>query len=266
VKIFISADIEGVAGATDWDEVTKNSPEYPEFQKQMTREVSAACQGAFTAGATEIIIKDAHSTARNLIAADLPENTSLVRGWSRHPYMMMQGLDSTFDAIVLIGYHSMAGSVHNPLAHTLDEALIFSMTINDLPASEFFINCHTAALENVPVVFISGDEGICEEARTVLPGITGVAVKKGSGASTVNLHPQTALDNITAGVQRSLSAFPASLTVELPEFFSVKITYCDARKAYHAAFYPGAEQVSARTIQFETPDYFEVLRLLLFVT
>lgn len=73
MKIYISVDIEGVCGTTTWDEVTRGKAEYPEFQQQMTGEVLAACEGALAAGASEIVIKDAHDTACNIIAESLPE-------------------------------------------------------------------------------------------------------------------------------------------------------------------------------------------------
>ncbi|MGB6371558.1 MAG: M55 family metallopeptidase, partial [Atribacterota bacterium] len=119
MKIYISADIEGVTGITHWDETEKSKSDYQKFAKQMTDEVKAACEGAINAGAKEIWIKDAHDTGRNIIAADLPQKIKLVRGWSEHPFSMVQELDKSFDALLMIGYHSFAGSSSNPLSHTL---------------------------------------------------------------------------------------------------------------------------------------------------
>ncbi len=119
MKIFISADIEGTTGIAHPDETTKNKADYAEFQKQMTAEVAAACQGALAAGATEIIVKDAHDSARNILAGQLPEEVRIIREWSSHPFSMMEGLDESFDAVMMTGYHSRAGSGANPLAHTI---------------------------------------------------------------------------------------------------------------------------------------------------
>ncbi len=107
--------MEGITGVTHWDEVTKEHGDYPQFQKQMSKEVAAACEGAFAAGATEIRIKDAHDSGRNILQSMLPENTHLIRGWSGHPYSMVQELDDSFDAGMMIGYHSRAGAGGNPL-------------------------------------------------------------------------------------------------------------------------------------------------------
>src|SRR5262245_14222841 len=119
MKIFISADIEGIAGITSWQEADPNSAQYRPYQERMTEEVKAACLGALDAGAKEIWVRDAHWYARNLLHERLPREVRLVRGWSRHPYMMVQEIDPSFDAVAFVGYHSRGGSGANPLAHTL---------------------------------------------------------------------------------------------------------------------------------------------------
>ena len=122
MKVYISADIEGVAGIAHWDEARKNHGDYAEFREQMTREVAAACRGARAAGATEILIKDAHASGRNLLHRQLPAGVRLIRGWSGHPLSMVQELDEGFAAVMMIGYHSPASSGANPLAHTMSSS------------------------------------------------------------------------------------------------------------------------------------------------
>ena len=263
MKIYISVDIEGICGTTIWDDATRGKERYPEFQSQMTSEVSAACEGAFKSGATEIVIRDAHDSACNLIGGDLPKNTRLIRGWSRHPYMMMQGLDNSYDAALMIGYHSLAGGTGNPLAHTMSSR-IGRLTINGLPASEFMINWLTAMYEKVPVAFISGDKEICSHAREVSPNIMHVAVKEGTAASTCNLHPDDACQLILQNVQQALSVDLASYLVDPPENFEVTISYLHHQDAYKASFYPGATLADERDVSFTFSNYFDVLRMFLF--
>ena len=79
MKVFISADIEGVAGITSWEEARKSNPgAYHPFQRQMNAEVAAACEAAQAAGATEVVIKDAHAGANNLVASELPRGVRLI--------------------------------------------------------------------------------------------------------------------------------------------------------------------------------------------
>ena len=265
MKVFISADIEGVTGTTVWDEVTRNHRDYPEFQAQMTREVSAACLGAIEAGVDRILVKDAHSTARNLIAKDLPEPVELIRGWSRHPYMMMQELNGTFDAALMIGYHARAGSTQNPLAHTMNSSKFAWIQINGMEVSEFLLNAYTASLEQVPLVFISGDQGVCAEAQERIPLIQTVPVKTGAGDSTINIHPKLACDTIRRGVRESLGSINPACCAELPAHFAVTIQFNDFKEAYRAAFFPGASDMGTGRISFSAAGYLDVLKLMLFI-
>ena len=264
MKIYISADIEGITGTSHWDETEKKHPDYEEFRQQMTDEVGAACQGALEAGATEIWVKDAHDSARNLISSRLPQEAKVVRGWAGHPYMMVQGLDASFAAVFMIGYHSRAGSSANPLAHTMTSSLSY-LKINEQFASEFLINATTAALEHVPVALVTGDAGLCAEAAGQVPGLTTVAVKQGLGHSTVNLHPQLAVSQIRTAARTALSGDLSRCQAPLPAHFAVEIGYKDHNRAYAASFYPGAHLSDPHTLIFETSAYFEVLRLFSFV-
>jgi D-amino peptidase len=264
MKIYISADMEGITGTTHWDEVDKKSSDFEEFQKQMTAEVAAACEGALKAGAKEIWVKDAHADARNIIPSKLPQEVRLIRGWSDHPFSMVQDLDETFHAVLMIGYHSPAGSGDNPLAHTMTGD-VTQIKINEVYASEFLLHTYAAALKNVPVVFVSGDEGLCEEAKSLIPSISTVAVKHGKGDSTINIHPQLAVEKIREGVQRALEGDVCKCNVRMPEHFSIEIKYKEHMKAYQSSFYPGTSLKDPHTIHFESDDYFEILRLILFV-
>jgi D-amino peptidase len=263
MKIYISVDFEGICGTTHWDEVTRGKEEYPEFQKQMTAEVVAACEGAMKAGATDIVINDAHDSARNIIACELPTISRLIRGWSHHPYMMMQELDSSFDAAMMIGYHSFAGGDGNPLSHTMSTK-ISQLTINGQQTSEFLINWYTAMYEKVPVIFISGDQQLCDHATAIVPAISTAVVKSGIGASTNNIHPHVAVDKIFKGACNALSTDMSNCLVDLPSRFNVSITYSSNLDAYKCGFYPGALLITPDQIIFESDDYFDILRFFLF--
>lgn len=263
MKVYITADIEGITGAAHWDETDKKNPDYSEFREQMTAEVAAACEGALSAGATEVWVKDAHWTGRNIIPSKLPRETRIVREWSGHPFAMMQELDGTFAAALMIGYHSRAGSNASPLAHTMTGNVTY-VTINDRYASEFLISAYTAGLVRVPVVFVSGDAGICQEAQELIPNLGAVAVKHGIGNSTVSIHPHLAIERIRAEVETALKGDLSRCCVPLPDHFAVEIRYKNHTDAYHVSFFPGASLKEPHTVQFEADDYFEVLRFFSF--
>jgi D-amino peptidase len=263
MKIYITADIEGVTGATRWDETDQKNPYYAELREQMTAEVAAACEGALNAGATEIWVKDAHGWAHNIIPAKLPREVRLVREWSGHPFAMMQELDETFHAALMIGYHSRAGSGGSPLAHTMTDNMIY-FTINGQYASEFMVSAYTAGLVHVPVVFLSGDAALCQEAQAFISGLSAVAVMHGVGNTTVSIHPHLAVERIRAGVEAALKADVSKCRAPMPGHFSVEMRYRNHADAYHASFFPGVSLIEPHTVGFEADGYFEVLRFFSF--
>ncbi len=265
MKLYISADIEGVTGVTDRIEIIGGTTEYETARKQMTKEVAAACLGAMEAGVTEILVKDAHDTGRNISAADLPTGVRLLRGWTGHPYSMMEELNDSFDAAMMIGYHDKAGNSGNPLAHTISMRKIIKIEINGAIASEFLINSLTAGLEKVPVVLISGDQNICKEACELIPQIMAVPVKQGVGSSTLSMHPEQACEQIQHTATQALSTDRFHSALDLPEFFKVQIEYADFKDAFNASFYPGVRSISAKKVVFESHEYFEVLRMFNFL-
>ena len=146
MNVFISADIEGTCGITDWSETERSTPyEYNYFRKQMTMEVKAACEGALSGGADQILVKDAHDSARNLDPSQLPEAARVLRGWSGDPLSMMSGLDQgSYDAVFFTGYHAWASCGGNPLSHTMnlknDVAVLIGVRM-----SECLMTAYTAA-------------------------------------------------------------------------------------------------------------------------
>ena len=265
MKVYISTDIEGIAGITAPEETDPSHKDYPRFAKRMSREVAAACEGAVAAGATDILVKDAHWTGRNIDDEMLPRQARLHRSWSGHPHAMMDGIDDSFAAALYVGYHARAGTGGNPLAHTKSGGLVQEMKINDISTSEFRLSAFTASMHGVPSVFLSGDQALCEEVNGYCDGIGTYATMVGQGSATTSVHPDVAVDAIRAGVEKSLSGDLDRLLVANPERFKVAIEYKKASLAYRRGFYPGAYVENDRIVCFETTDWFEALRFIVFV-
>jgi len=259
MKIFISADIEGTAGILSWDEAERTHADHKEFRELMTAEVLAACEGARAAGATEIVIKDAHDSGRNLILDRLPAYARIVRGWSGHPDAMMFGIDESFDAALYTGYHSKAGVEDNPLAHT-STLRISRLMLNGEVASEFTLNALCAARYGVPSAFLSGDEGICADARALVPGLATVETLKGVGAATISFVPAAARAAIREGVEKALRDEAQWAVPRIPERIEIVIEFSNPVDAYRASWYPGVRRNGPRAAAFASADYFEVLR------
>ena len=262
-KLFISADIEGTAGIDSWEETEAGGFLYPVYAKRMTGEVNAACEGAIAAGVGEILIKDAHNNARNIDPEGLPRCAQVVRGWIGGLCSMMGGLDESFTAVGMTGYHTACATNGNPLAHTMNlenEAVL----INGEIASEFMINALYAATMNIPVVFVSGDAMLCESAKALIPHITAVPVSTGMGGAVLGMHPAEARDKIREGMEQALQGDISLCKLVLPKTFEVELRYREAKRALHAAYYPGAAAKGMKSVTFHTDDYIEVLRFFLF--
>ena len=264
MKVYISADIEGIAGTVIWDDCSKGQNGYEAARQQMTREVLAACEGAFAAGADEILVKDAHGSGTNIDVYQMPEKVKLIRKWSEHPYVMAEGIDETFDAAIFIGYHSAAGKEGNPLAHTLSKKPAY-VKINGEYASEFMIYSWAAAYEGVPTVFLAGDKMLCEDSASLHPCLITEAVKEGNYAAAICKSPMEVVKNIREGVEKALSQDLSNALIELPPYFEVEIRYNEHIDSSRAAYYPGMKRKDAHTICYETDNYFDVLTMLNFV-
>ncbi|MFC1549951.1 M55 family metallopeptidase [Candidatus Neomarinimicrobiota bacterium] len=265
MKIYISVDMEGITGASAWDNVSIGKPGYSQLQQQMTAEVLAACEGCLELGTNEIWIKDAHATGTNILIDELPQNVKVIRGWSGHPFSMSQELDGSFDAMMAIGYHSMASSGGNPLSHTMSSNKVMCMKINGELVSEFMLNCFTAASVGVPVIFATGDENLCNEIRMLNSNIITVAVMKGVGDSSISIAPSLSIERIKTNAALAVKGELSKCKIDLPANFFTEIQYKQHQSAYKASFYPNAELKDSVTVVFKTDDYFEFLRFMLFV-
>lgn len=264
MKIYISVDIEGITGVTDWDEANLGHSDHIWAAEQMTKETLAACEAALEMGATEILVKDAHDSGRNIDINKLPRQATLIRGWTGCPESMMAGIDHTFDAAIFIGYHAGAGSNGNPLSHTMHVDKAVHIKINDELVSEFTINAYIAAAHEVPVVFLSGDKKMCKEAKELIPDAQTVAVKKGVGGATFNMHPIMAIESIKSGVKKGLANIEKCKLLPLRKH-KVEIKYSNHQDAYKAKYYPGVSQVDDYTIEYEAKNIGEMITTMMFI-
>ena len=263
MKVYISADIEGVTNVTHWDETELGHHTHVAAAAQMRREVLAACRGAIKAGATEIYVKDAHDSARNIPFENMPEEVTLIRGWTNTPESMMAGVDASFDAVIYIGYHSAAYMNGNPLAHTMNTGNNY-VKINGEYAAEFDLNSIIAEHYGVPVVFLSGDRALCEHAQEKVPAMETVGVKWGWGNATFNMSTDKAEQLIEEGVEKAL-AKRAECHYPTYDRYEMEINYKEHVPATRASFYPGVEQLDQRTVRFASSDPMAMVTARMFI-
>ena len=265
MKVFLSADMEGTCGIVSWPETERSTPmDYTPLQKQMTREVAAACRGAFAAGAEEVLVKDAHDTARNIDPAGLPRGIKMNRSWSGDLLSMMSGLDKDeYGAVFFTGYHAWAGCPGNPLSHTMNTRNDH-VTLNGILCSEFLINAYTAGYFGVPVALVTGDKALCDFAKELIPAITTVPVNEGRGGGVTSLHPDEAVERIEAAAREAVGKAD-QCRVPMPDHFHMEIDFFKHHVAYSKSFYPGAVLKDDKFVCFDTDDWYEMLRFCHFV-
>ena len=260
LKVFISVDMEGVTGVVNVDDARRGGKDYDYFRETMTREANAAIEGALAAGATEIIVRDSHGTALNLLPEMLNRNSKLLRDWSQGPMYMMEGIDQSYDAAIFVGYHASAGTPDGVLDHT-SSGDVTDVSINGISMPETGYNALMAGHHGVPVVFIAGDKAVCDQAEALLGNVETVAVKEGIGAAALNLHPEEARDRIRAGVERALRNLDEFEPYKLDAPYTLVLTLKTEQNIYRgAALYPGAERTGDWELTYRSDDVMEIIR------
>lgn len=253
LKVFISVDMEGLAGVVTGPNVSSNGPDYPHFRAIMAAETNAAIDGAFRGGATEVLVRDSHGSKENLLPGDLDPRARLLRGVSSGPKNMMEGLDSTFSAVAFVGYHAKAGTPNAILEHT-STGNVVDFSINGVSLPEGGYNALVAGLYGVPVVFVAGDRAVVDQIRGLVGPIDGVAVKDEIGDASNGMSPKAAQDEIRRTVQRAVTnratAKPWKLTGPYTMVLKVK---------QERPLYAGAQRTSAGEFTFASPDLLAIL-------
>lgn len=259
LKVFISVDMEGVAGVVAWEDCSRSGKDYDYFRKIMTHEANAAIEGALTAGAKEIWVRDSHGSARNILPGLLNKSAKLMRDWSGGPMVMMEGIDKSFDAVIFIGYHAKAGTPDAILDHTMSSSLVTDVSINGISLPEAGMNALIAGHFGVPVVFIAGDKALCRQAKELFGEVETVAVKKGIGEASLGLHPEVAREKIRAGVEKALSDISRFKPYTLKPPYTLVLRLKSEGQVYKGSFYPGAKRTGDWELTFQGNTVMEVI-------
>jgi D-amino peptidase len=250
MKLYVSVDIEGVAGVTHWDQIMPGSAEYALGRRLLMGELNALCQAAEAGGVTEITVNDAHGPMRNIVPDELYPGARLITG-NFKPMYMMEGIDDSFDAAVFLAYHGAVGT-GGVLSHSYNPRAIHEVKINGVAASETGINALVAHHFGVPVVMITGDNVTVYDATRWIPEATGLEVKRAlSRTSAESISPEAARQFIAVTIQKALSQ-PLRVPPK-PEKTSMELTFHSSDMASIVEWI-GATPVGERTVTLEADD------------
>ena len=262
-NVFISIDMEGIAGIAHLQQVMRGSDDFPASRQLMTDEANAAVAGSFEGGASAVVVNDSHGDMYNLLAERMDPRAELLIG-SPKVLSMMQGFGPEFEVALFIGYHAAVGTQAAVMDHTYSGRLLYEVRVNGEPVTEAELNAAFAGTYCVPVGLVTGDDKICALASKKIPGVRTVMVKEAYGRNVArSLHPQVARDAIrkAAGEAVAGKGDLSPYLIEPPIVLEADIANTSATDL--CALAPGAERTGPRTVRFETEDFREAFRCLL---
>jgi D-amino peptidase len=258
LKIYISVDMEGVAGVVTADQLVPAGFEYERFRHFMTNETLAAVRAAKESGATEIVVSDSHGNGENLLIEEFPKDVRIIRSWPRHGGMMA-GLDQSFDAALFVGYHASTTNAHGVRAHTFSSAHLTRVALNGNTVTEGEFNASFAGALGVPVIFASGDDAAVEELKSRLGKIETAETKRSlSFHSAETLTPEASCERIAAGVKAALDRFHDFKPYVVKTPVTLEISFKNYMPAEMISYLRAVQRVDSHTIRFIGKDMAEV--------
>ena len=265
LKIYISADMEGVVGVVTQEQLGPTGFDYQRFREIMTQEVNAAIEGALAGGATDIVVSDSHGNAQNLLIEKLPRDVLLVRGFPR-PLGMMQGIDSTFAGVIFTGYHSSTTSMGGVRAHTISSARLADVKLNDRSVSEAGLNAVIAGHFNVPVIMITGDDVVVKETTELLSDVEGAVVKWATGFhSAKTMMPEASYQLIKEKAMKAVRRIKDFKPYKIASPIRLDVRFKNYRPSEVLSYLSIVERPDAHSIRFTGKDIIEVSKFLSFI-
>lgn len=262
LKIYISADMEGVAGVVTDEQLGPEGFEYQRFREFMTAEVVAAIDAARMGGATEILVSDSHGNGQNLLIEKLPDDVMVVRSWPRE-LGMMEGIDASFDGVIFLGYHASASNTRGVRAHTMSSANVIDIRLNGISMSEGSMNAAIAGHFGVPAVMISGDDVAVAETQVIVGDMEGAVVKWAKGFhSAQTMTPEAANEVIRTRTKAAIDRIADFKPYVLETPVVLELTLKHYRPVELLSYLPFVERVNSHTIRYTGKDMIEISRFL----
>lgn len=259
MRIYISSDIEGIGAIVRQEQSSTDGREYRWARQMMTAEVNAAIRGAFDGGATEVVVSDSHNVGLNLIPDELDSRAALIMG-SPRGLSMMEGIQASFDAVFLVGYHSKAGTADSNLVHIFNRR-IAEVRVNGIGIGEIGISAGLAAFYGAPVALVTGDDRAAAEATALLPGIEAVEVKQAIGAYAARcLHPEKSRALIYEGAKRTLARRGAWPFFKVGPPAELVMRFTTSSAVDRVMRMPGNERLDGVTVRFAAKDFLEAFK------
>ena len=263
MDVFISIDMEGIAGITTLRQIYRGTDDYPWARELMTEEANAAIEGAFDGGADRVVVSDSHGDMGNLLPHKLDGRAELVQGGPKIPFSMMTGIGPEFGCALFLGYHAGPDVQGAILGHTWT-GFVTDVRVNGESWNETHLNAALAGTFGVPVALVVGDRACCEQATARLTGVRTVSVKEGFGATSgKSLSPEWARTVIRSAASEAVRGIEVLRPFRPAPPYTFEVDVATALIADVASLSLRTERPAARTLRLETDDVREMYRCLL---
>jgi len=264
LNIYISVDMEGIAGAVVGDHMG-GSGDYQRFRHIMTAEANAAVEGALAAGATGVVVNDGHGPMTNILIEELHAEAELISGINK-PMLQLEGIDQGFDGVFFVGYHQREGGGDGVMNHTILGRVVYGIRVNGHPVDEAALNAGAAGACGVPVALVTGDDHVCKDAEVRFPGVVTAPVKRAIDRyATRSLTPVKAQSLIREAAERAVQKLQEGslkpYTVDTP--VEIELDFKVTAAAHMATLLPGVERRGSRGVTIRSDDYLTAYRTLI---
>jgi len=258
MKAYISVDIEGITGIVSFSQCGRPDGAHYDFgfaRRMLTHDVNAAIRGLRAAGATEVVVKDSHATCKNLLVDELEPGTELISGFGAGKDGMMDGIDATFDAALLVGYHGMAGAIHSFMDHALIGGL-HRFWINGELAGEIAVSAAVAGAYGVPMILVTSDKAACDEAEACIPGVHVYSTKTACGRFMGTLkHPSVTGPGIEEAAAKALSGSKDTKPYVIEGPTTMRAQFRTVEEADLPAQLENVSRIDAYTLEWTRSDF-----------
>jgi len=262
MKVFISADIEGIAGVMRPEQCSPGNVEYETARGLMEQEVNAAIGGAFDAGATDVVVADSHAMMQNLRAANIDPRARLVQGKPRG-LSMLEGLQQGgYDGMMFVGFHSAAGE-KGVLAHTINGRAFYRIKLNGSVMGETDLYAALGAELNVPLWLVTGDDQLEQWVGRHYPDVNYVCVKRAISANAAeSLSPEVAREKIRRQAEKVLKKAHKNVERRFGSPFRLELMVAKPVLADLFCMIPGVERIDGITVGYSSPNVAAIISLL----
>ncbi len=261
MRIFISADLEGINGIVAPEDVEAVGAGYARSCLLMTEEANAVIDGAFAGGATEVVVCDSHNVSANISRELLDKRAQLVRGDTRRN-SMVDGIEDGFDGLITLGYHAKFGTQNAILDHTFNPATIRDLRINGMSVGELGMNALFAAEKGVPLIMATGDAALAAEANAFCADVETVVVKYAQGRFCARCLPREQTQKMLRDTaEKAVRLARQKKPVRVPQNPRMEITFQHVNEADGAMRVPGTERLDAMTVAVSAKNMDELMAL-----